>query len=60
MDSKVKPTINERIIKLGEPHLVSYWTEFLEATEEQIEAAMGKVGPRLEDVRAALGKRRLP
>ncbi len=60
MDHTLKPTINERIIKLGDPHLVAYWTEFLDATKEQIEAAISKVGPGIEDVRAALGKRRIP
>ena len=58
METKMKPTINERVVMLTEPHMVSYWTEFLGATKEQIEVAIAKAGTRLEDVREALGKRR--
>lgn len=43
-------------ISLGEEYEVRYWTKALGVTEEQLKAAVAKVGNSAEKVRAELGK----
>jgi len=53
--SKRGPADRSRI-NVHERWELDYWTKALGVTKEQLEQAVAKVGPMVEDVKRALGK----
>jgi hypothetical protein len=47
---------DDQRINLNQAHEVAYWTKTLRVTENQLRAAVQKVGPMVRDVKAELGK----
>ena len=43
-------------VNINEDFEVEYWTKTFGVTRDQLEAAVAKVGPMVEDVRSALRK----
>lgn len=55
-DLSKRGTPDRSRVNVNEPHEVRYWTEKFGCTEEQLRAAVGRVGVMARDVEEALGK----
>jgi hypothetical protein len=55
-DDRKKLAGDRKRINVGEDYEVVYWTRTLGVTREELEAAVSKVGPMVEDVERELGK----
>jgi hypothetical protein len=55
-DKTKKGTADAVRINIGEAYEVTYWTNKLGVTPEQLKAAAAKVGPMSSDIARELGK----
>jgi hypothetical protein len=53
-----KETIMDRLVVMREPHHVLYWTDYFNASREEIVLVIAEVGPRVDDVQRGLVARK--